>query len=378
MNRMRRSVARSLLLPLIVGLLACSGAGISHQPAAADGAIQAAASMNLARSGHTATLLPSGDVLIAGGMNDNGNYFAGCEVYSPATNRFTTVASMSAKRVGHTATLLANGQVLIAGGFDGDYLTNAELYDPATRQFKPTGQLTLPRSEHVAVRLNDGKVLLAGGVGKGESFLASAELYDPVSGRFTPTGDLTTPREGHTATLLKSGKVLVTGGHKNYREAMTVYASAEVYDPATGRFTTTGQLTIPRHKHAAALLADGSVLIVGGSDQRDWRGQYDSAELYDPAAGTFKAIGHMQQARYKIVNAIAALKDGKILIAGGAERAEIYDPATRTFRAVEGQFDTARFFAAATLLKDGRVLITGGYNGHGKASEKVWAYQANT
>lgn len=375
---MMKSVKRGLLLPLMIGLLACGGAGHTPAAAAAEGAVTAAASMSVARSGHTATLLPSGDVLIAGGMNGNDNYFADCEVYSPASNRFTAAAAMSTRRIGHTATLLADGKVLIAGGYNGEYLTSAELYDPTTRRFTPTGRLTLPRSEHTAVLLGNGKVLLAGGVGTDYSFLASAEIYDPATGLFTPTGSLTTPREGHTATLLKSGKVLVTGGHKDRRERMTVYASAEVYDPARGVFTATGDLTIPRHKHAAALLPDGSVLIVGGSDQRDWRGQYDSAELYDPAGGTFKAIGHMQQARYKIVNAIAPLKDGRVLIAGGAERAEVYDPATRTFRAVGGQFDTARFFASATLLKDGRVLITGGYNGHGTASEKVWTYQANT
>lgn len=366
------------MLPLLIGLLACNSAGNVHHPAAADGAITVAASMSMARSGHTATLLPSGEVLIAGGMNGNGSYFADCEVYSPVTNRFTAAPSLSAKRIGHTATLLSNGKVLIAGGYNGNYLMSAEIYDPATRKFTPTGQLTRPRSEHTAVLLDNGKVLLAGGVGTDYSFLASAEIYDPARGTFTPTGALATPREGHTATLLANGKVLITGGHKDRREAMTVYASAEVYDPASGSFTATGNLTMPRHKHAAALLPDGSVLIVGGSDKRDNQGKYDSAELYNPVSGTFKAIAHMQQARYKIVNAIAALKDGRVLIAGGAERVEIYDPSTRTFRAVGGQFDTARFFAAATLLKDGRVLITGGYNDHGAASERVWTYQATT
>ncbi len=371
---MARRLKRSLTLPLMIVLMACGGAG-HHHAGPADGAIAATASMREARSGHTATRLPNGEVLITGGMNGNGNYFADCEIYSPATSRFTAAPSMSARRIGHTATLLGNGKVLIAGGYNGDYLASAELYDPATGRFTATGQLTMPRSEHTAVLLNDGRVLLAGGVGTGYSFLASAELYDPATGRFTATASLTTPREGHTATLLGNGKVLVTGGHKDRREAMTVYASAELYDPAQGVFTATGNLTSPRHKHAAALLTDGHVLIVGGSDKRDRQGQYTSAELYDPTTGQFKSIGHMQQARYKIVNAVTALKDGRVLIAGGADRVEIYDPARGTFRAVGGRFDTARFFASATLLADGRVLITGGYNDHGAASEKVWTYQ---
>src|SRR4051812_3635631 len=156
---MTNRVKRSLLLPLLIGLLACTSAGHLHNPAMADGAITLAAGMSVARSGHTATLLPSGDVLIAGGMNGNGSYFANCEVYSPAANRFSAAPSMSATRVGHTATLLANGKVLIAGGYNGDYLQSAELYDPPTRQFTPTGRLTMPRSEQVAVRLDNGKVL---------------------------------------------------------------------------------------------------------------------------------------------------------------------------------------------------------------------------
>src|ERR1700754_778737 len=187
MKRMARRLKRSLMLPLIIGLMACNGIGRSPSSGAADSAITVAASMRVARSSHTATRLANGDVLITGGMNGNGNYFADCEVYSPAAGRFTAAAIMSARRIGHTATLLGNGKVLIAGGYNGDYLTSAELYDPATGKFTPTGQLTMPREGHTAVLLSDGRVLLAGGVGTGYSFLASAELYDPATGKFTAT-----------------------------------------------------------------------------------------------------------------------------------------------------------------------------------------------
>jgi len=372
------SPGRNLIAPfLILSLIACTGVGDTHKTAeAADSVKTLAASMKVARSGHTATLLPNGQVLIAGGMNGNGTYFNNAEIYSQATDAFTPTQSMSAKRVGHTATLLPGGKVLIAGGYNSDYLASAELYDPATAKFTPTGQMTMPRSEHIALLLNNGKVLLAGGVGVGYSFLAGAELYDPSTGTFTATGSMTAPRESHTATLLKSGKVLITGGHKDRREAMTVYSSAEVYDPVNGAFKATGDMTTVRHKHAAVLLPDGNVLIVGGSDKRDWQGKYNSAEIYISAQGTFKATGNMNEARFKLSNAVALLKNGRVLIAGGGQHIETYVPETNTFSIADGQMDTARFFSAATLLQDGRVLITGGYDDDGASSARAWIYKS--
>jgi hypothetical protein len=367
---------KCFLWPLLMPLLFSCDSFEAHKTPTEVEALTPAASMNTARSGQTATLLPSGQVLVTGGMNGNGNYFDTTEIYDPSTNRFVEAKQMNAGRVGHTATLLPSGKVLIAGGFNGDYLQSAELYDPSTGRFSATGRLTMARSEHLAVLLNDGRVLLVGGVGSGYSFLASCEVYDPMTGRFAPTGSMTTPREGHTATLLKNGKVLITGGHKDRREAMTVYSSAELYDPATGRFTTCGEMTVVRHKHAAALLPDGNVLIAGGSDRRDFQGQYASAEIYDADKSTFKAIGNMNATRYKLTGAVTALKDGRVVIAGGASRVEIYDPAKNSFTVISGQLDTARFFSSATLLLDGRVLVTGGYDDHGSSSVKTWLYDS--
>lgn len=373
---MLRALKAFLIPLLILGLIACSSVGDTHKASAAKGMVAPTASMKIARSGHTATLLPNGNVLIAGGMNGNGSYFDTAEIYSPATDTFGSAQNMSARRVGHTATLLPNGKVLIAGGYNGDYLASAEIYDPATGSFTPIGQMTMARSEHVAVLLNNNKLVLAGGIGTGWTFLASAEVYDPSTGIFTRTGSMTTPRESHTATLLKSGKVLISGGHKGRREAMTVYSSAEVYDPAKGTFSATGNMTTIRHKHAASLLPDGNVLIVGGSDKRDWQGKYASAEIYDSTKGKFKAIGEMKMARFKLANAVVSLRNGKILIAGGGEQLELYDPATNAFTTVKGQIDTARFFSAATLLQDDRVLITGGYDNHNEAGTKSWIYKS--
>jgi N-acetylneuraminic acid mutarotase len=365
---------KCFLWPLFIALLSCA-TGETSKVTVSEGKVMEAASMASPRSGHTATLLPNGGVLIAGGMNGNGSYSDGLEIFDPTTNSFTTTRSMSARRVGHTATLLPDGKVLIAGGFNKDYVQGAELYDPPTARFTPTGPLNAPRSEHVAVLLGNGKVLLIGGVGAGYSFLATAEIYDPATGKFTYTGNMTTAREGHTATLLKNGKVLVAGGHKDRREARTVFSSAELYDPATGRFTATGDMTVVRHKHAAVMLPDGNILVAGGSDKRDSRGQYASAEIYESEKGAFKSIGNMNSARYKLAGAMVLLQDGRALVAGGSPRVEVYDPAKKAFTVVSGELDSARFFSSATLLNDGRVLIAGGYGDHGAATTQTWVYK---
>jgi len=288
---------------------------------------------------------------------------------------------MSSAREGHAAILLRNGKVLLAGGSSGPdgNVATAELYDRASGTFHPTGNMTGPRAHSAAVLLNDGKVLLIGGDGAHEDErLSSAELYDPATGRFTATGDLHVPREMHTAVLLKDGRVLVVGGSSagSYPNSH-IEASAEIYDPATGRFAMTGSMSVPRHKLAAALLPDGKVLVVGGSDNRDWRGQYASAELYDPATGCFSNDGEMSFRRFKLIQTAVRLTDGRVLIAGGAERPEIYDPATKSFRPVKGSVGESRYFSSATLLNDGRVLIAGGYGDDPMAGAvpNAWLYQ---
>jgi N-acetylneuraminic acid mutarotase len=339
-----------------------------------NGTVSSIRNMNTRRAAHTATLLPDGKVLVAGGFDD-GTSSASTEIFDSAKQLFTTAANMSVARSGHTGTLLSNGKVLIAGGYNGNYLATAELYDPATNTFTPTHAMTSARSGHVATVLPNGKILLAGGVGTGWTFLSSAEIYDPATNTFAATGDMMAARESHTATLLANGKVLIAGGHRGRRPSLTIYSSAELYDPASGRFTAAADMTRIRHKHEAVSLADGRVLILGGSDERDGQPAYTSTEIYDPAANTFRATGSMNSPRYKLQGTAVLLSDGKVLVAGGASRAEVFDPARNTFSYAAGNLETPRLFATATRLRNGQVLITGGYHGNSVVSANAWIYR---
>lgn len=365
-----------LLLALVTVAPSCganSNGAIAEQGQV--GTVRRTSSMTTRRAAHTATLLPDGRVFVAGGFTEGTN-FASAEVFDPTTETFTPGGNMSVARTGHTATLLSNGKVLIAGGYNGSYLASAELYDPATNSFTPVSAMTTARSGHVATLLPNGKVLLAGGVGVGWTFLGSAEVFDPATSTFTATGDMLAARESHTATLLGNGKVLIAGGHRGRRPSITIFSSVESYDPATGRFTAAGDMTRVRHKHEAVSLRDGRVLILGGSDERDGNGAYASAEIYDPASGTFRATGNMNSSRYKLQGTAVLLNDGKVLVAGGANRAEVFDPSTSRFSYAAGDMETRRLFATATRLRNGQVLIIGGYHDNSLASSNAWLYRA--
>src|SRR5207253_189440 len=171
-------------------------------------------SLATARYFHTATLLPNGKVLVAGGDGD-GPSQESAELYDPASGTWTASGSLGAARDAPAATLLPNGKVVVAGVFNGIFdtgfnLASAELYDPASGTWTATGSLGAARSDHTATLLPNGKVLAAGGFGAG--YLSSAELYDPASGTWSATGSFTTGRNEHRATLLPNGKVLVAGG----------------------------------------------------------------------------------------------------------------------------------------------------------------------
>jgi hypothetical protein len=230
--------------------------------------------------------------------------------------------------------------------------------------------------------LTDGRVLVTGGVGlkTGVAWLRSSEIYDPAAGIFSPTGDLNEPRADHSATLLNNGKVLVAGGYSNRGAQSGITQTTEIYDPAAGSFSPARDMSFSRFKHAAVLLRDGRVLIAGGiASPPDASRQYTTAELYDPATNSFARTGDMNMFRYKVKNAAALLADGKVLVAGGSWGLEIYDPATEKFSMRTGRMTPMRYYSTATLLPDGDVVIIGGYSGiqpadYFHSSAAAWIY----
>lgn len=366
-NRLSVSIASSL-----VGAIAMSPNPIVSTPSEAT--IQLVARMRVARAAATATTIAGDRVLIVGGMTDGGAALREFEVFDAPTNRIVASGDMNASRVGHSATLLADGRVLVLGGYNGAYLESAEIYDPRSGRFTAAGSMNVGRSGHTATLLRDGTVLIVGGVGDGWSFLASAEIYDPRTGRFTALKSMSVARESHTATLLRDGTVLIAGGHRDRRENIVVYASTEIYDPAQRQFSNGPTLLTARHKHDAVGLADGRVLVVGGSDPRD-RTHFATAEIYDPVAKRWSAAPRMRIGRYKLRDSSLRLSDGRILVAGSGRFAELFDPRTNAFSRVDGGFEREYSFPSSALLDDGRAVVLGGYDDSMRNTDGIWRFR---
>ena len=355
------SVTLALARRVALALLFFGAGLVPVQPCSgASGVFIQTGGLATARYSHTATLLPNGKTLVAGGIANSGGSLASAELYDPASGMWTATGSLVNARDSHTATLLPNGKVLIAGGVGtGGSLASAELYNPASGTWMATGSLASARYYFTMTLLPDGKVLAAGGINFTSGSLASAELYDPASGIWSTTGSLTTPRDVHTATLLPSGKVLVAGG----AGPGLSFQSSELYDPASGTWSAIGNLVTKHIEHTATLLPNGKVLVAGSNACC-----VGDAELYDPASGTWSATGNLVTPRTE--HTATLLPNGKVLVVAGENdgfilgSAELYDPATGTWMAT-GNMMGGRTNHTATLLPNDEVLVVGGTIGFG-------------
>jgi hypothetical protein len=348
-------------------------------------------SMHIARSGHTATLLENGLVLIAGGGDGS------AELYDPGSGTFSVTGPPVTPRLDATATLLADGRVLIAGGLGttapaGSHLPSleaAEIFDPGTGTFSPTGNMLSPHWKHTATLLRDGNVLIAGGNGVHFCSVGVVELFDPATGIFSATGDLISPsgRVSHTATALDSGKVLIVGGSNGCAPDAADDPPwdplfAELYDPAVGAFAEAGPMSTTRIGHVVIHLRGDDVLILGGIPalqnihEQPPAPQY--AELWSPIQQGFLARPGLTISQTGYTATL--LPNGLVLVAGGmqagqpASDALLLDTGTGSI-ASAGSLVQPRTGHTATLLKDGRVLVTGGTDANGNDLASAEIYQ---
>lgn len=356
--------------------------------------------MTLPRANHAAAELTDGRVLICGGtVNGNvGGVLASAEIFDPATHKFSATGSMSVARMGQTATVLQSGKVLIVGGQRNigfrTALASAEIYDPSTGAFTTTAPMSAAREGHTATLLRDGRVLVAGGSSNGTVTIDSAEIYDPSAGRWIPAGHMTVPREAHVAVLLGSGKVLIAGGGRGGMPGGYIsYQNAEIFDPATGRFTAIADRMHSDRVGAAAVLLDtGKALIIGGKSGKVLYGPsarniasftpLDTSEFFDPETSTFLPAAPMRVPHY--LASATLLGNGNVLVVGGWRiqgnvivgmmDAENFIPGTPGEYQSVGPLHVGRLLNSATLLPDGNVMIAGGFDQNGKVTSSVSFY----
>src|SRR5262245_13451366 len=235
--------------------------------------------VNLAppRTGHTATALSDGRVLITGGRDADGHLVAASEIFDPAAQTSSASASLSTTRVDHSATVLADGRVLVTGGTgDSGALSSAEIFDPAHPEngFQPLASaMNAARTRHTATLLNDGKVLIAGGDATG-----TGEIFDPSSQTFLPTlWPLSVVRSGHTATLFTDDSVLLAGGNT---------ATMETYTADSGFTNDPASMSVVRTGHWAFELSDTRLLLFQGDTG-------NTIDEFNPTAGAITPKGSL-------------------------------------------------------------------------------------
>jgi len=285
--------------------------------------------------------------------------------------RWVPAGTMSSDRRAHTATLLADGTVLVLGGgvTDGSVSAQADLFDPATGAWSRAAPMPGPRVAQTAVRLRDGRVLVVGGITHqftppATDVLSSSIVYDPASRAWTAAGPLPVAVLQPVAVLMADGRVLVAGGSTT---ALAATAAAEILDPASMTWRAVAPMRTPRMGAVGFLLRSGRVLVAGGAPS-DQDGSLDSTEVFDPASGTWSPGARMGSPHALPVG--VALADGTLMVAGGQDfqggygiavtGTDLYDQSSG--RWTDGPpLNTGRAEGAGDVLSDGRVLVTGGF-----------------
>lgn len=371
-----RPVSSLIMVSLL--LTACmAGGGNAAEKGAADVRIEPGPGLGAPRATHQLVAAGEGRLLAIGGCVrsgcEAGPASATVDIIAAPDMRVIATGRLLAPRIQPSAAALPDGKVLILGGWiDGRVSAATEIFDPATGKSVAGPAMAGPRNAPTVVSLADGRILIAGGY-DGRDVRADAEIFDPATGRMTSAGPLAAARSGATGTLLADGRVLVAGGGRPDREPRRALASAELFDPATGRFTSAGTMAKERYKHGAVRLANGDVLIVGGSDIRDYGGKLRSVERFDVAAGRFVPAGNLADPRFKIADGLLLLPGNRVLVAAGDAAPEIFDVARGVGTRLD--YDLGGQWNYMTLVRaDARTaLLAGGYReGRIEPTDQSW------
>ena len=275
-------------------------------------------SLASARQDHTATLLPSGKLLIAGGFGGGiqtfaGNVLSSAELYDAGTDAWISTGTLALARMSHTATLLPSGKVVIAGGItfvNSMYSQTAsvESYDPVSNSWSTLASMPAARSEHTSTRLSNGKIFIVGG-SAGGIYLNSAVIYDTTTNTWVSAANLNFSRANHGASLLANGKVLVVGGSGDSGSLF----SAEIYDPGTNTWQIASPMLAKRTRFSMSQLSTGKVLVSGGYNSSQV--YLADAELFDIGTNSWGSAGKMSDARSDLASTV--LTNDKVLAIGG-------------------------------------------------------------
>jgi N-acetylneuraminic acid mutarotase len=374
-------------------------------PAPSDAAVWLGpGSLREARNATNVVLLGTGELLVVGSDYQT-SWLSACgaatsgsdsvEIGNPKAKVWKKTTSLTSRREAPALVALGDGRALLTGGETGENDGNVAysstyVFDPADRSWTRSGPMTTARSNPAAVLLADGRVLVGGGRyndrTQAQRVLDSSELWDPTSGTWHRTGPLGEPRVGASAVTLADGRVLIVGGVTSPESAPMELASAEVYDPKSGRWSSAGTLAEHRSGFALVALPDGGALVAGGFGGRGTSafGRLSTVERFDPVSNAWSAAEGLPS---PVAGASAILlADGRVLLAGGSVRdpemidanagtyvsgltadAELFDPKTGKWTAAV-PMPSPRAGASAVLLADGSAVFAGGSAAEGDPS----------
>lgn len=332
------------------------------------------ADMNVARSGHTASQMQTGEVIVTGGLGAD-NYLSAAEYWDQENDEWIEVDQMEHARMNHAATVVDGNLLIVTGGWDGDFmsLNSCEIFNFDLGVWEGGPDMNDHRSLHRATKLNNTEILISGGTDNSED-LRSCELYNSTFATFTDVDSMNTGRSSHTSTLLSDGQVLVTGGY-NAAEGFQL-SSCEIYDPATDEWTTVSSMNEPRDNHAAMMLNVDQVIVTGGrwfnAAENRFEGRNDY-EIYNVDTDTWDGPYELGAPVSYHDMAIMWSFEPNIFIPGGTNHSGsgvetsysqlmYFESAGAPFVSPGDLPITEKFRYAMALLDDSNALVCGGHN----------------